>query len=118
MKNLSGLICIALVFGASQLFSQEIVGKWHGVNCSGIEVKDDKTMLISHLEQPFKYRVTKKQLIINSERDNSFYGFIEDYRYEILVLNEDSLIINPKVSEYNLFINQLDSRLFFVRIKE
>ena len=109
---------MALVFGAPKLLAQDIVGMWHGVNCSGIEVMDDKTMSIANHQQDFKYKIRKNQLIINSAREDSYYGYIEDYRYEIKLLTADSLIIVPHTSEYNLFINERDSRLFFVKIKE
>ena len=116
MKKLSGLICIALIVGAQELLSQDIVGRWHGVNCSGIEVLDNKTMLIGNNEQKFTYRIRKDKLIINSPREDSFYGYIEDYRYQIKLLTKDSMTIVPHISEYNLFINKRDSRLFFVKI--
>lgn len=117
MKKLSGLICIALIVGAQELRSQDIVGRWHGVNCSGIEVLDKKTMLIANHEQKFKYRIRNDQLIINSTTIDSFFGEVSAYRYNIFLSTADSLILIPFTSEYNLFVEKRKARLSFVKVE-
>ena len=118
MKKILSFICLAMLFGAQELLSQDIVGKWHGVNCSGIEVVSNKTMFIANNEEEFKYRIRKDQLFISNTAYNSIYGYVEDYTYDVKLLTEDSLIIVPHTAAYNLLVNEMDSRLFFVRIKD
>ena len=118
MKIVVSLLGLFLIFGTIELSSQDIIGKWHGVNCSGIEVIDHNTMFIANHDQEFKYRIRKDKMILNSEVAQSFFGEIHDYRYKIIVHSKDSLILIPWTSEYNLFLDERDARLFFVRVEE